>query len=95
MAAAQLQYSSSTLQVGSALADQFPLDVFLRSHKLFVEPKGVGPSATLAWPGWKQSDIAVEVDTDRLETSQFKKCCANCVLLYFPSTEFKSAFNVY
>ncbi len=24
-----------------------------------------------------------------------KKCCANCVLLYFPSTEFKSAFNVY
>jgi hypothetical protein len=23
------------------------------------------------------------------------KCCANCVLLYFPSTEFKSAFNVY
>ncbi len=49
---------------------------------------------TLAWPGWKQSDIAVEVDTGRLETSRFKKCCANCVLLYFPSTEFKSAFNV-
>jgi hypothetical protein len=57
--------------------------------------KGVGPNATLAWPGWKQSDIAVEVDTERLETSRFKKCCANCVLLYFPCTEFKSAFNVY
>ena len=60
-----------------------------------VHPKGVGPSATLAWPGWKQSDIAVEVDTEQLETSRFKKCCANCVLLYFPCTEFKSAFNFY
>jgi hypothetical protein len=50
---------------------------------------------TLAWPGWKQSVIAVEVDTGRLETSRFKKCYANCVLLYFPSTEIKSAFNVY
>ncbi len=60
-----------------------------------VETKGVGPGMTLAWPGWKQSDIAVEVDTGRLETSRFKKCYANCVLLYFPSTEFKSAFNVY
>ena len=49
---------------------------------------------TLAWPGWKQSVIAVEVDTGRLETSRFKKCYANCVLLYFPSTEIKSAFNV-
>ena len=57
--------------------------------------KGVGPGMTLAWPGWKQSDIALEVDTGRLETSRFKKCCANCVLLYFPSTEFKSAFNVH
>ncbi len=60
-----------------------------------IKLKGVGPSMTLAWPGWKQSDIAVEVDTGRLETSRFKKCCANCVLLYFPSTEFKSACNVY
>jgi len=25
---------------------------------------------TLAWPGWKQPDIPVEVDTDRLETSR-------------------------
>jgi hypothetical protein len=24
---------------------------------------------TLAWPGWKQPDIPVEVDTARLETS--------------------------
>ncbi len=28
----------------------------------------VGPGPTLAWPGWKQPDIAVEVDTGRLET---------------------------
>ncbi len=56
---------------------------------------GVGPSTTLAWSGgWKQPDIAVEVDTARLETSRFKKCCENCVLHYYP-TEFKSAFNVY
>ncbi len=48
-----------------------------------VSPKGVGPSTTLAWPGWKQPDIAVEVDTARLETSWFKRCCVNCVLLYY------------
>ncbi len=60
-----------------------------------VWPKGVGPGPTLAWAGWRQPDIPVEVDTDRLETSRFKKCFANCVLLYFPSTEFKSDFNVY
>jgi hypothetical protein len=43
--------------------------------------KGVGPSTTLAWPGWKQPEIAVEVDTARLEMSRFKKCYVNCVLL--------------
>ncbi len=31
--------------------------------------KGVGPGPTLAWPGWKQPDIPVEVDTGRLKTS--------------------------
>ncbi len=35
-----------------------------------VPPKGVGHSTTLAWPGWKQPDIPVEVDTARLETSR-------------------------
>ncbi len=30
--------------------------------------KGVGPGPTLAWPGWKQPDIPVEVDTGRIET---------------------------
>ncbi len=60
-----------------------------------VHTKGVGPGLTLAWPGRRQPDIPVEVDTDRLQTSRFKKCYANYVLLYFPSTEFKSAFNVY
>ncbi len=48
---------------------------------------------TLAWPGWKQPDIAVEVDTARLETSRFKKFWANYVLLCYPSTELKSAFK--
>ncbi len=28
---------------------------------------GIGPGPTLAWPGWKQPDIPVEVDTGRLE----------------------------
>jgi hypothetical protein len=44
--------------------------------------KGVGPGPTLAWPGWKQPDISVKVDTGRLEAVQFKKCCTECVLLY-------------
>jgi hypothetical protein len=35
-----------------------------------VEDKGVGPSTTLAWPGWKQPDIPVEVDMARLEISR-------------------------
>jgi hypothetical protein len=35
-----------------------------------VQRKGVGPGPTLAWPGWKQPDIPVEVDRDRLETSR-------------------------
>ena len=35
-------------------------------------PKGVGPNTTLAWPGCKQPDIPVEVDTDRLETSRME-----------------------
>ncbi len=33
-----------------------------------TKTKGVGPGPTLAWPGWKQPDIPVEVDTGRLET---------------------------
>jgi hypothetical protein len=60
-----------------------------------VRSKGVGLSTTLAWPGWKQPDIAVEVDTARLDMSRFKKFCVNCELLFYPITEFKSAFNVY
>jgi hypothetical protein len=32
--------------------------------------KGAGPSTTLAWPGWKQPDIPVEVGMARLETSR-------------------------
>ncbi len=35
-----------------------------------VPTKGVGPSTTLAWVGWKQPDIPVEVDTARLEASR-------------------------
>ncbi len=58
-------------------------------------PKGVGPSTTLAWPGWKQPDITVKVDTARLETGRFKKGFVKRVLLYCPSTECESTFNVY
>ncbi len=41
-----------------------------RPGKSRAAPKGVGPGPTLAWTGWKQPDIPVEVDTDRLETSR-------------------------
>ena len=66
-----------------------------RVGRYTVHTQGVGPSTTLAWSGWKQPDIAVEVDTARLETSRFKKFTLNCVLLYYPSTEFMGAFTVY
>jgi hypothetical protein len=42
---------------------EYQNDVFV------VSLKGLGPSTTVAWPGWKQPDIPVEVDTARLETS--------------------------
>ncbi len=58
-------------------------------------PKEVGLSTTLAWPGWNQPDIKVDVDTARLNTSVFKKCCEKFVFQYYYSTEFKSALNVY
>jgi hypothetical protein len=35
-------------------------------------PKGVGSGTTLAWPGWKQPDIPVEVGTVRVETSRME-----------------------
>ncbi len=54
--------------------------------------KGVGPGTILAWPGWKQPDISVKVDTAQREAGQFKKCCMECVLLYYPSTEFQFTF---
>ena len=38
-----------------------------------VISKGVGPSTTLAWPGWKQPDISVKVDTARLATAGSRK----------------------
>jgi hypothetical protein len=39
---------------------------------IFCHYGGVGSDTTLAWPGWKQHDIPVEVDTDRLETSRME-----------------------
>jgi len=45
---------------------------FRKALYLWVVSKGVGPGPTLAWPGWKQPDIPVEVDTDRLETSRWE-----------------------
>jgi hypothetical protein len=41
--------------------------------------KGVGPSTTLAWPGWKQPDIPEEVDTARLKTSTAGLSCTEPV----------------
>jgi hypothetical protein len=52
-------------------------------------------STTLAWRGWKQHDIPVEVDTARLATCRFKNGFAKCVLLYYPSSEFENTFNAY
>ncbi len=43
---------------------------FVRYTISSVQPNGVGPGPTLAWPGWKQPDIPVEVDTVRLKTSR-------------------------
>jgi hypothetical protein len=68
---------------------------FFDLEKTMVWHKGVGPSTTLACPGWKQPDIAVEVDTAQLETSRFKNGFAKCVLLYSPSSELESTFNAY
>jgi hypothetical protein len=48
---------------------QLPSPVKLQcTLQLSRQTKGVGRGPTLAWPGWKQPDIPVEVDTDRLET---------------------------
>ncbi len=66
-------------------------------------PAQVDPSYTqggraqrnLTWPGWKQTDIPMEVDTARLSTCQFKNGFAKCVLLYCPSSEFESTSNVH
>ncbi len=44
---------------------------------MIVTIKGVGPGPTLAWPGWKQPDISVKVDTARLEAGQFKNVAWN------------------
>jgi hypothetical protein len=44
--------------------------VYSIQNMQYVVSKGVGRGPTLAWPGGKQPDIPVEVDTDRLETSR-------------------------
>jgi hypothetical protein len=57
-----------------------------------VEIKGVGPSTTLAWPGWKQPDIPVKMtDTTRNKPVQERLCkmCIkyNCTTLVLNSRE--------
>jgi hypothetical protein len=47
-----------------------------------------------AWPGWKQSDISVEMEPARLGNSRFKKGCVKCVLLSYPSTELEATLTV-
>ncbi len=56
---------------------------FKKKTRVFSNP--VGSSTTLAWPGWKQPVIPVEVDTARLATCRCKNGFAKCVLLYFRS----------
>ncbi len=48
---------------------------------------------SLAWleAAWYCSESAQA----RLETGRFKKGFVKCILLYYPSTEFESTFNVY
>jgi hypothetical protein len=41
-----------------------------RKRPSILHTKGVGPSTTLTWPGWKQPVFLVKVDTARLETSR-------------------------
>ncbi len=38
-----------------------------------ADTKGVGPSTTLAWPGWKQPDIPVKVDRHNSKQASSKK----------------------
>ncbi len=47
---------------------QIPNTISIKPKWYSGKIKGVGPGPTLAWPGWKQPDIPVEVDTGRLET---------------------------
>jgi hypothetical protein len=55
--------------IGRARDPATPSPAFrLMYEGAIVQPSpGVGPGPTLAWPGWKQPDIPVEVDTGRLE----------------------------
>ena len=75
-------------QIGQDSSSLSTLLISFLSSLTSLQTKGVGRGPTLAWPGWKQPDISVKVDTARLEAGQFKKCCVECVLLYYPSTEF-------
>jgi hypothetical protein len=59
------QFQSSLSGVTLVYRSQCPL-----LTKCTVNTKGVGRGPTLAWPGWKQSVIAVEVDTGRLDGSK-------------------------
>ncbi len=43
--------------------------------------KGEEPSTTLAWPGWKQPDIPVEVDTARNKLVQEWFCKMFIIIL--------------
>jgi hypothetical protein len=59
-------------KISQIIKDYFHLPFFLLIilWPAALDTKGVGPWPTLAWPGWKQPDIPVEVDTERLETSR-------------------------
>ncbi len=64
---------SCTKKEGASPSDTL-LHTSIFSVKGIIE--GVGPSTTFAWPGWKQPDIPVEVDTVQ------EWFCKMCIIMY-------------
>ncbi len=73
-----------------------PLKIFHLPNNIYIHirssTQGGRAQRDLTWPGRKQTDIPMEVDTARLTTCRFKNGFAKCVLLYCPSSEFESTF---
>jgi hypothetical protein len=77
--------SPSPHPLGGGVGDPVPMKGQTLWYSMYtIDPlrwrptQGGRPSTNLAWPGWKQPDIPVEVDTARLETCRFKNGFAKC-----------------